>query len=180
MAAPYVLSQSETWSSLNTPDSQARDGAEAESTQRANFLTSTTTYTPPERSAIPSAVQLKSVWRCSRVNSDKRNDVYLSRTPLAVCQLPLLRSSNCVQCQRGGKGSFSAGNTTINYATYARLLSMTKLNSTVSGSSARFKPGKSHPTARSRVVAPQSGGFRDPGRTVVPTFGYAAFATTAL
>src|SRR5882724_9383473 len=41
------LSQSETWSSLNYRlMSQARDGAEAGVHSAANFLTSTTTYTP--------------------------------------------------------------------------------------------------------------------------------------
>src|SRR2546421_12800042 len=74
------LSQSETWSSLNYRlMSQARDGAEAGVHSAANFLTSTTTYTPAGTVSDPlSRYNFKSGWPVpSPSTASSGNDGYL-------------------------------------------------------------------------------------------------------
>jgi Tfp pilus assembly protein PilX len=176
------LSQSETWSSLNYRlMSQARDGAEAGVHSAANFLTSTTTYTPAGTVSDPlSGYKYTSVWPVqSPSTATTGNDVYLSaNTSKQPSNYPYSAAQTAFNASGVGKGSFSAGNTTINYATYARLLSMTKLNSTISGSSATVQTWEitSDGTISGvRAATVEVSAILE--ETVVPTFGYAAFAT---
>src|SRR5882757_1830577 len=176
------LSQSETWSSLNYRlMSQARDGAEAGVHSAANFLTSPTTYTPAGTVSDPlSGYKYTSVWPVqSPSTATTGNDVYLSaNTSKQPSNYPYSAAQTAFNTSGAGKGSFSAGNTTINYATYARLLSMTKLNSTISGSSATVQTWEI--TSDGTITGVRAATVEVSAileETVVPTFGYAAFAT---
>jgi Tfp pilus assembly protein PilX len=176
------ISQTETWSSLNYRlTSQARDGAEAGINSAANFIMNN--YTPPSPSSSTdplSGYNYTSVYpvQVGAANTSG-HDVYLSaNTSTQSSNYPLASIQSAFNATGKGKGSITAGNTTVNYATYAHLLSMTKLNSTVSGSQAVVQTWEI--TSDGTI-----GGIRAADvevsaileQTVVPTFVYAAFAT---
>src|SRR4029077_984242 len=133
------ISQSETWASLNYRlTSQARDGAEAGVNSAANYIMNM--YIPPASTGTDplSGYNYTSVYPVQVGSANTSgHDAYLSaNTSTKASTYPISSIQTAFNTTGRGKGSFAAGNATVNYATYARLLSMTKLNSAVSGSQA--------------------------------------------
>lgn len=178
------ISQTETWSSLNYRlTSQARDGAEAGVNSAANFLMNT--YTPPAPGSTSDPLTGYNYTSVYPVQAGAANtsghDVYLSaNTSAQTGTYPASAVQSAFNSTGAGKGSITAGNTTINYATYARLLSMTKLNSAVSGSRAvvqRWEITSDGTIAGIRAAKVEVSAILE--QTIVPTFVYAAFATNS-
>jgi Tfp pilus assembly protein PilX len=177
------ISQTETWSSLNYRlTSQARDGAEAGINSAANFIMNNYTPPAPGSSTDPlNGYNYTSVYPVQvGAANNSGHDVYLSaNTSTRSANYPLSSVQSAFNAAGKGKGSITSGNTTVNYATYAHLLSMTKLNSTISGS---------HAVVQTWEITSDGtiGGIRAADvevsaileQTVVPTFTYAAFATS--
>jgi Tfp pilus assembly protein PilX len=173
------VSQTETWSSLNYRlMAQARDGAEAGVNSAANFIRNN--YTEPGTTADPlSAYNYKSVWpvQVGAANTSG-NDVYLSANSGQASNYPVSSVQTAFNTSGAGKGSFTSGNVTVNYKTYARLLSMTNLNSTVPGTSSvnqtwEITSDGTIDSVRSATV--EVSAILE--QTIVPTFNYVAFAT---
>jgi len=177
------VSQSETWASLNYRlTSQARDGAEAGVNSAANFLMNK--YTPPQTGSTTdplSGYNYTSVYPV-QVGSGitSLHDVYLSaNTSAQPSTYPVSSVQTAFNTSGRGKGSFTTGNNTVNYATYARLLSMTKLNSTVSGSQAIVQTWEI--TSDGTITGIRAADVEVSAileQTIVPTFNYAAFASS--
>jgi Tfp pilus assembly protein PilX len=178
------VSQTETWSSLNYRlTSQARDGAEAGVNSAANFLMNM--YTPPAPGSSTDPLTGYNYTSVYPVQVGAANmsghDVYLSaNTSVQAGTYPVSAVQDAFNTSGRGKGSFTSGNTTINYATYAKLLSMTKLNSAVSGSQAvvqTWEVTSDGTIAGIRPAKVEVSAILE--RTIVPTFLYAAFASNS-
>ncbi|MCU1342243.1 MAG: hypothetical protein JWN92_1666 [Candidatus Acidoferrum typicum] len=114
------LSQSETWSSFNYRlMSQARDGAEAGINSAANFLVNT--YAQPGGAGDPTSAYSNTV---SPVTCCGSSTVMLTTVSGHTSKYPVPSVINNFNTAGVGKGSFTAGNVTINYNTEATLLSM--------------------------------------------------------
>ncbi|MBI3670831.1 MAG: hypothetical protein HY237_13760, partial [Acidobacteria bacterium] len=171
------LSQTETWSSLNYRlMSQARDGAEAGVNRAANYLMYS--YTPPGGAGDP----LSSYFiTCSPVTTSAdcavANAVVLSANSNVAYHYPI--SSVNDSFNTAGYGSLTAGNTAVNYATSATLLSMRQV--TPYGSATPVTIQTWQITSDGNI-----GGIRNAQvevsaileRPISPVFQYAAFATS--
>ncbi len=114
------VSQTETWGSMNYRLlTQARYGAEAGLNQAAAYLANT--YAPP-----PAGTDALSnyVITSSPVTYNS-NPVYLSGNSSITANYPVSSVKDAFSSK--ASGSLTAGNTTINYAAYAQLLSMRQL-----------------------------------------------------
>src|SRR5690242_7196667 len=117
------ISQTETWASLNYKlMSQARDGAEAGINAAANYIINT--YAPPASTGCDLLSNYNS--NVSPVQYPAGNssghDVILATSNSSVSSnYPV--SSVVGAFGSGAQGSLTAGNTTVNYNTYAKLLS---------------------------------------------------------
>ena len=115
------LSQTETWSSMSYRImSQARGGAEAGVNKAANFLMSTG-YTPPGGAGDPITNYILTV---SPVTYSG-NPVVLSANSSVASNYPL--TSAQTSFNNAGQGSLTAGNSTVNYTSSAKLLSMQRV-----------------------------------------------------
>jgi Tfp pilus assembly protein PilX len=172
------ISQTETWSSLNYRlTSQARDGAEAGINSAANFIVSPSTYTEPGGVGDPTSAYSTTV---SPVTYGG-HPVTLSAMGTQTAYYPVSSVQTAFNTSGAGKGSMTAGNTTINYNTYATLLSMTQAfhkfgdppttNTTVQ--TWQIVSEGSISTIQNAKV--QVSAILEQHRT--PTFNYAAFAT---
>ena len=118
------VSQTETWSSLNYRlTSQARDGAEAGLNSAANFLVNT--YTVPGQAGDPTTAYNTTVSPVQYPsNIHKGDDVILSAMSGVSSNYPVSSVKSAYNSNGAGYGSFTDGTTTVNYSTYAKLLSM--------------------------------------------------------
>lgn len=176
------VSQSETWSSLNYRlTSQARDGAEAGINSAANYLMNI--YATPGSVTDPlSAYNYTSVYPVQvGSTTTSGHNVYLSaNTSKQASTYPVAAAQTAFNAAGRGKGSFMAGNNAVNYATSAQLLSMTKLNSAISGSHAVVQTWQI--TSDGTIAGIRSADVEVSAileQTVVPTFVYAAFASNS-
>src|SRR5712691_8006136 len=172
------ISQTETWSSLNYRlTSQARDGAEAGINSAASFIVNPTTYTEPGGPGDPISAYTTTV---SPVNVAATNKaVILSADTNTASTYPVSSVQNAFNTSGVGYGGFTAGNVTVNYNTYAKLLSMhtafkplgSTTNTTVQtwqivsdGTINTIRPAKVEVSA----ILEQH---------IIPTYNYAVFAT---
>src|SRR6266404_9706052 len=172
------VSQTETWSSLNYRlTSQARDGAEAGINSVANYIVNT--YTEPGGPGDPTTAYGTTV---SPVTYGAAGSVYLSTVATPAANYPVAAVQNAFNTNGVGKGSITAGNTTVNYNTYAQLLSMPQTFHPYGSSPATSTTVQtwkivsigSISTVRNAQV--QVTAILEQHRT--PTFNYAAFATS--
>jgi Tfp pilus assembly protein PilX len=176
------IAQTETWSTMNyRMMSQARDAAEGGVNAAANYLVNS--YTPPGTVNDPlsnyqtgnnvTAVQYPS----SAIND---HDVVLSAVSGTSSNYPLDSVKSAYQS--AGAGTISAGNTSLKYATSAKLLSMRQIAQYASGN-----PPQNVTVQTWRITSDGSiAGLRNAKvevtavleRQVAPVFAYAAFATS--
>jgi Tfp pilus assembly protein PilX len=176
------VSQSETWASLNYRlTSQARDGAEAGVNSAANYIMNI--YTTPSVGSTTdplSGYNYKTVYpvQAGAANTSG-HDVYLSaNTSAQASSYPVSSVQTAFNAAGKGKGSFTSGNATVNYITYAKLLSMTQLNSAISGSQAVVQTWQI--TSDGTISGIRNADVEVSAileQPIVPTFYYAAFAT---
>lgn len=170
------ISQTETWSSLNYRlTSQARDGAEAGLNSAANFIVNT--YTQPGGAGDPTTAYNTLVSPVTYSNSA----VVLSAMSGINSIYPVGSVQSAFNTAGVGKGSITAGNTTVNYATYATLISM----------HTAFHPlgGTGNVTVQTwKIVSDGTISGIKPAdvevsayleRSITPTFNYAVFATNS-
>ncbi|MBI2817409.1 MAG: pilus assembly PilX N-terminal domain-containing protein [Acidobacteria bacterium] len=181
MAVSFMfLSQSETWSTLNYRlMSQARDGAEAGVNAAANFLLNSNVsypYLPPDTTGA----DLISDYTLTTFPVNYSNDpVILSANDDVSPNYPYSTAQDNFNTNGVGKGSLAAGGTTVNYATTATLLAMRNVEvyggsfATVPTwlitSDATIDTGVRNATVQVTAILE---------RPIVPTFSYAAFATS--
>src|SRR5258708_1495046 len=177
------ISQTETWSSMNyRVTSQARDGAEAGINSAANVIVSLSTYAEPGGVGDPTSAYNTAVSPVQTpLSATSGHDVVLSAITSKASNYPVTAVQTAFNTAGVGKGSMTAGNATINYNTYATLLSMTQAfhkfgdppttNTTVQTWQIVSEGGIS--TVQNAKV--QVSAILEQHRT--PTFNYAAFAT---
>jgi Tfp pilus assembly protein PilX len=173
------VAQTETWSSLNYRlMSQSRDGAEAGINATANYLVNT--YTEPGGTSDPTSAYNITVSPVQYpATATSGHDSILSGDSSVASNYPVSAVQTAFNSSGVGYGTIAAGNTTINYKSYARLLSM----------HSSFTPfGKTTPTTvQTWGITSQAAisGVRSAAVTIsatleqhiTPTFSYAAFAT---
>jgi Tfp pilus assembly protein PilX len=172
------ISQTETWSSLNYRlTSQVRDGAEAGINSAASFIVNPNTYTEPGGAGDPTTAYGTAV---SPVTYGG-NPVTLSAMSSQPSYYPVSSVQTAFNTSGAGKGSITAGNTTINYNTYATLLSMPQtfkpFGSTSNTTVQTWKIVSEGSISTVRNAKVQVSAILEQHRT--PTFNYAAFATSA-
>ncbi len=167
------LSQTETWSSMSYRImSQARGGAEAGVNKAANFLMSTG-YTPPGGAGDPITSYILTASPVTYAG----NPVVLSADSTVLSNYPL--ASAQTSFSTAGQGSLTAGNSTVNYTSSAKLLSMQRV--TPYGSTTPV-------TVQSWLITSDGtiSGLRNAQvevsaileQPISPVFNYAAFATS--
>jgi Tfp pilus assembly protein PilX len=170
------VSQTETWSSFNYRlASQARDGAEAGINSAANYIVNT--YTQPGGTGDPTTAYINTV---SPVTYGG-NTVILSAMSGTNSVYPVSSVKSAFNTNGAGKGSITVGNTTVNYATTATLLSM----------HSAFKPlgdPSTNVTVQTwKIVSDGTiGGVRSAKveestileQHIIPTFNYAVFGSS--
>ena len=190
------IAQTETWSSLNYRlMSQARDGAEAGLNSSANYIVNS--YAEPGSTGGPVAYNkgfsLFPVTYASTTSSDPVSAYNITVSPVTYNGLPVILSAISTQqsnypvpavvsafnASGVGYGSITSGNVTVQYNSYAKLMSM----------HSAFVPfGKTTPTTVQTWWLTSEGsvtGIRGAAvmisatleQHVGPTFPYAAFAT---
>ena len=168
------VSQTETWSSLNYRlTSQARDGAEAGINSAANYIVNT--YTEPGGVGDPITAYSTTVSPVTYGGTP----VYLSTMTTPAPNYPVAAVQTAFNTAGVGKGSLTAGNNTINYNTYAELISMPQAfkaygstNNTTVQTWQIVSIGSINSVRNSQV---EVSAILEQHRT--PTFNYAAFAT---
>jgi Tfp pilus assembly protein PilX len=169
------ISQTETWSSLNYRlTSQARDGAEAGINSAANFIVNN--YTEPTLAGVdPTSAYSTTV---SPVTYSGSN-VYLSTMTTPAANYPVASVQSNFNSSGVGKGSVTAGNVTVNYNTYAELLSMPQAfkpyGSTTNTTVQTWQIVSEGSISTIRNAKVRVSAILEQHRT--PTFNYAAFAT---
>jgi Tfp pilus assembly protein PilX len=168
------LSQTETWSSLNYRlMSQSRDGAEAGINSAANYIVNT--YTQPGGLGDPTTAYTNTA---SPVTYGG-NPVYLSTVSTPASNYPVSAVKSAFNTSGVGKGSVTAGNVTINYNTYAQLISMhtafqpfgSPTNTTIQ----TWKIVSDGSISTVRAAKVEVSAMLE--RHITPTFNYAVFAT---
>jgi Tfp pilus assembly protein PilX len=121
------ISQTETWASLNYKlMSQARDGAEAGINAAANYIINT--YSPPASSGtdlLTSYNNNVSPVQYPSGNTSGHDVILATSSSNVTSNYPL--SSVISAFGTGAQGSLTAGNTAVNYNTYAKLLSQVQV-----------------------------------------------------
>jgi Tfp pilus assembly protein PilX len=175
------LSQTETWSSMNYRlMNQARDVAEAGVNSAANFILYS--YTPPATAGSDPLSAYAGI-NCYPVTTTSgcaaADTVILSANTGVTSHYPVTSVQTSFNTSGVGKGSLTAGNTTINYNTHAKLLSMRQVNVYASATPATVQTWlitsdatiTGIPNAQVEVSAIIE-------REAQPVFNYAAFATS--
>jgi Tfp pilus assembly protein PilX len=166
------MAQAETWSGMNyRMMTQARYGAEAGVQKAANFLQSAS-YTAPTNAQIVANFTTTS----SPVLYGGSAAVLSANSSLGSNNYPI--SSDTDGFATNGSGSLSAGNTTVNYASYAKLLGIQSFTSYPAASSAVVE--KWEITSDGTINGVRNAKVRVSAimeRQKSPTFAYAAFAT---
>lgn len=118
------VSQSETWSSLNYRlMSQTRDGAEAGINSGASFIVNS--YTEPGGAGDPTSAYNTSASPVQYpASSTSGHDVILSGNTNQSSNYPVSSVQTAFNTSGVGYGSLTAGNATVQYNAYAKLLSM--------------------------------------------------------
>src|SRR5712692_6009335 len=168
------LSQTETWSSMSYRImSQARGGAEAGVNKAANFLMSTG-YTPPGGAAL-NAYTLTASPVTYPLGSG--NPVVLSADSTVLSNYPL--ASAQTSFSTAGQGSLTAGNSTVNYTSSAKLLSMqrvTPYGSTTPVTIQTWEITSDGTISGLRNAQVEVSAILE--QPISPVFNYAAFATS--
>lgn len=166
------MAQAETWSGMNYRlMTQARYGAEAGVQKAANFIQSTS-YTAPTAAQITANFNVSS----SPVLYNGQPAGLSTNTSLGANNYPI--SSDTTNFSTAGTGSLTAGNTTVNYSSYAKLLAIQSFTGYPAANSSVVEKWEIHSdgtvagvrNAKVRVSAIME-------RQKSPTFAYAAFAT---
>src|SRR6266849_6508967 len=167
------LSQTETWSSMSYRImSQARGGAEAGVNKAANFLMSTG-YTPPGGAGDP----ITSYILTSSPVTYAGNPVVLSADSSVLSNYPLSAAQS--NFNTAGQGSLTAGHTTVNYTSYATLLSMrqvTPYGSTTTVTIQTWQITSDGTISGLRNAQVEVSAILE--QPISPVFNYAAFATS--
>ena len=168
------ISQTETWSSLNYRlTSQARDGAEAGINSAANYIVNT--YTLPGGVGDPTTAYATGV---SPVTYST-NPVVLSAMSGHTSNYPVSSVPTAFNTSGVGSGSITAGNNTINYNTYATLLSMHSsllpFGTTVPTTVQTWQIVSDGSISSIRNAKVEVSAILE--KHITPTFNYAAFAT---
>jgi Tfp pilus assembly protein PilX len=173
------ISQTETWSSLNYRlMSQARDGAEAGINSAANYIVNT--YTQPGAAGDPTSAYNTTVSPVQNPSTATvGHDVILSAMSSQASNYPVSSVQTAFNTSGVGYGSIAAGNTTVNYNTYATLLSMPPtfkpFGSTTNTTVQTWQIVSDGTISTIRNAKVQVSAILEKHRT--PTFNYAAFAT---
>jgi Tfp pilus assembly protein PilX len=174
------LSQTETWSSLNYRlMSQARDGAEAGINSAANFIINN--YTPP--STVTDPISNYNIVGVTAVQypagATTGHDVVLSADSSASSNYPVSSVQDSFNTANAGKGSITAGYTTVKYNTYAKLLYMQQASlygSPNPGTIQTWEITSDGSIGGARGAQVEVSAILE--RQIGPTFKYAAFATS--
>ena len=169
------MARAETWSGMNYRImTQARYGAEAGINKAANFLQDTTAYTAPTAAQIAANFNTAS----SPVLYGGSEAALSANSSLGSNHYPI--SSDTTGFASAGTGSLSAGNTTVNYASYARLLAIQSFTGYPAANSSVVE--KWEITSDGTVSGVRNAKVRVTAimeRQKSPTFAYAAFATNS-
>jgi Tfp pilus assembly protein PilX len=172
------ISQTETWSSLNYKlMSQARDGAEAGVNAAANYLINT--YQPPSSSGADLLTSYNSTVSPVQYPSGNTSghDVILATSSSSQSSnYPV--SSDTTAFGSAAQNSLAAGNATVNYFSYAKLLSQVQV---IPYGSATYQTVQTWQITSDGAIS----GIRNADeevsaileKQVTPVFSYAAFAT---
>jgi Tfp pilus assembly protein PilX len=121
------ISQTETWASLNYKlMSQARDGAEAGVNAAANYIINT--YTPPSNSGSDLLVNYNNnvtPVQYPAGNSSGHDAVLATSSSGVSSNYPV--AADITAFGNGAQGGLTAGNVTVNYNSYAKLLSQVQV-----------------------------------------------------
>ena len=170
------ISQTETWSSLNYRlTSQARDGAEAGINSAASFIVNS--YTEPGGAGDPISAYTTNV---SPVTYSGQ-PVILSANTSQASNYPVSSVQNAFNSSGVGYGSATAGNATVNYNTYAKLLSMhtafKPLGSTTNTTVQTWQIVSDGTISTIRNAKVEVSAILE--QHIIPTFNYAVFATAS-
>jgi Tfp pilus assembly protein PilX len=168
------ISQTETWSSLNYRlTSQARDGAEAGINSAANYIVNS--YTEPGGPGDPISAYTTNVSPVTYSGSP----VILSANTNQASNYPVSSVQNAFNTSGVGSGSLTAGNVTVNYNTYAKLLSMhtafKPLGSTTNTTVQTWQIVSDGTISTIRNAKVEVSAILE--QHIIPTFNYAVFAT---
>ncbi len=167
------LSQTETWSSMSYRImSQARGGAEAGVNKAANFLMSTG-YTPPGGAGDPLTNYILTASPVTYAG----NPVVLSANSTVLSNYPLSAAQS--NFNTAGQGSLTAGNSTVNYTSSAKLLSMqrvTPYGSTTPVTIQTWEITSDGTISGLRNAQVEVSAILE--QPISPVFNYAAFATS--
>jgi hypothetical protein len=170
------ISQTETWSSLNYRlTSQARDGAEAGVNSAANYIVNT--YTEPGGVGDPTAAYTTNVSPVTYAGQP----VILSANTNQASNYPVSSVQSAFNTSGIGSGSVTAGNVTVNYNTYAKLLSMhtafKPLGSTTNTTVQTWQIFSDGTISTIRNAKVEVSAILE--QHIIPTFNYAVFATAS-
>lgn len=165
------MGQAETWSGMNyRMMTQARYGAEAGVQKAANFIQSAS-YT------APTAVQIATLTTTVSPVTSGGNPVVLSaNSSIGSSNFPV--SADTTGFASNGAGSLTAGNTTVNYKAYAKLLAIQSFQTYPATSTAVAE--KWEITSDGTINGVRNSTVRVTAvmeRQKTATFAYAAFAT---
>ena len=173
------VSQTETWSSLNYRlMSQARDGAEAGVNSAANYLMFTYATPGTVTDPLTNYNMLASPVQYPAVNASG-HDVILSASSV-TSNYPVSAVQTAFNSSGAGKGSFTAGNSTVNYATSAKLVqaqSLTPYLTTTAVTIPTWQITSDGTISGVRSATEEVTTTLE--QQIVPMFGYAAFATSS-
>jgi Type II secretory pathway, component PulK len=168
------MAQAETWSGMNyRMMTQARYGAEAGVHSAANFIQSTA-YTPPTAAQIAANFNTSA----TPVTYGSGAATLSANSSLGSTNYPI--SSDVSGFSSNATGSLTAGNTTVNYGAYARLLavqSFTTYPSTLPGVVEKWEITSDGTINGVRNAKVRVSAIME--RQKNPSFAYAAFATAA-
>src|SRR5215467_2685772 len=166
------MARAETWSGMNYRImTQARYGAEAGINKAANFLQGTS-YTAPTSAQIATNFTTTS----SPVQYSGAPAALSANSSLGSNNYPI--SSDTTNFASAGSGSLTAGNTTVNYASYAKLLAIQSFTGYPAATSSVVE--KWELTSDGTVSGVRNAKVRVTAimeRQKSPSFAYAAFAT---
>jgi len=166
------MARAETWSGMNYRImTQARYGAEAGINKAANFLQGTS-YTAPTSAQIATNFTTTS----SPVQYSGAPAALSANSSLGSNNYPI--SSDTTNFASAGSGSLTAGNTTVNYASYAKLLAIQSFTGYPAATSSVVE--KWEITSDGTVSGVRNAKVRVTAimeRQKSPSYAYAAFAT---
>src|SRR5690348_16883332 len=171
------ISQTETWASLNYKlMSQARDGAEAGVNAAANYIINT--YSPPSSSGSDLLASYNNNVTPVQypVANTSGHDVILATSSSGVSSnYPV--AADITAFGNGAQGGLTAGNVTVNYDSYARLLSQVQV--TPWGTATPVTVQTWQITSDGTISAVRSADEEVSAileKQITPVFSYAAFA----